>query len=212
MKKYKAIIFDIDGTILDTARMNIIPLQGVLERRFHKHYTYEELEPLVGYSGVVILKKMGFAKEEIDDVLQEWIRDIQHSGMKAELFEGMKETLMQLQALHIPMGIVSSKEIKQYHFDMVSQGLDSFFSSVVLADDTKLHKPHPDPLTLCMKQMHVNEEEALYIGDTDADALCAKAAGCDFAYAAWGPLTLQEPCTYTLSKPMDILTIVQEDK
>lgn len=207
MKTYKAVIFDIDGTMLDTARMNIEPLQTILKKEQKKTYSYQELEPYVAYSGVVILQKLQIPDEEIERVLSDWIEEIQQSGIVSTLFDGMLEVLQYLKEKGIALGIVSSKEIKQYHFDMVSKGLDVYFDAVVLADDTKKHKPHPEPMIECLRRLQLKAEECLYVGDTDADALCAQATGCDFAYAGWGPLTLQENCTYTLQHPKDIISL-----
>lgn len=211
MKPYKAVIFDIDGTILDTARMNIEPLQTILFRELKKMYTYQELEPLVAYSGTVILQKMGIPDSENKRVLEEWIIEIQRSGIVSILFDGIQEVFQYLKDKGIALGIVSSKESKQYQFDIVSKGLDTYFDAVVLADDTAKHKPHPEPMMECLRRLQLRGEDCLYVGDTDADAICAYRTGCDFAYAAWGPLTLQEPCTYELQQPKDLIVLWERE-
>lgn len=207
MYPYKAVIFDIDGTILDTARMNIEPLQTILKKELGKDYAYSELEPYVAYSGTVILEKLGIPETENARVLKEWIEEIQQSGIVSILFDGMQEVLEALKKQGVRLGIVSSKEGKQYRFDMISKGLDVYFDAVVLADDTKKHKPHPEPMLECLRRLELLASDCLYVGDTDADAICAHAVGCDFAYASWGPLALQEPCTYELQHPMDVMTL-----
>lgn len=207
MKPYKAVIFDIDGTMLDTARMNILPLQTMLKRELGKEYTYQELEPYVAYSGTVILDKLGIPKSENARVLSDWIQLIQESGIISTPYDGIEKVLSFLKQHGVLLGIVSSKEIKQYHFDIAQKGMDVYFDAVVLADDTEKHKPHPDPMLECLRRLQVKAEDVLYVGDTDADAICAKVCGCDFAYASWGPLTIQEPYTYNMKQPSDIIAL-----
>lgn len=206
--KYKAVIFDIDGTLLDTARMNIVPLMKILEKELGIRYAYEELVHLLGYSGTVTLKKMGIPDLDNERVLHEWIQGVQASGISSTPFEGILKMLNKIHNHGLPMGIVSSKEKRLFQNDIIDNHMDHFFQSVILADDTTLHKPHPEPLLACLNKMQVNASEALFIGDSDADGSCAIACGCDFAHAKWGPLPLSVEYTYKLDKPGDILNIL----
>lgn len=208
--KYKAIVFDIDGTLLDTARMNILPLMEVLKKETGKVYAYDDLTYLLGFSGTVTLKKMGIKDEDNERVLQEWIQMIQKSGIVSTPYDGILDLLNELKSKNVTMGIVSSKEQKQYQFDMVNNHLDHYFEAVILADDTKLHKPNPDPILACLKKLNMEPKDILYIGDSDADGQCSAACGCDFAYASWGPLELSVDYTYHLDKPSDLHSIIGE--
>lgn len=212
MKPYKAIVFDIDGTLLDTAKMNVIPLIKVIKKELNKIYTYDELTYLLAFSGTVTLDKIGIPKDQNDRVLHEWIDEIQQSGIVSTPYDGVISLLNNLKSQNVLMGIVSSKEKRQYEFDMVKNHMDHYFHEIVLAEDTKLHKPHPDPLLLCLEKLKVDAKDALYIGDSDADGFCAHACGCDFAFASWGPLELTAPYTYHLEKPMDLMDIIEGGK
>ncbi len=78
------------------------------------------------------------------------------------------------------------------------------FGPIVLADHTKRHKPHPDPLLKYMELSGAAPNEVLYLGDTAADAGCAQGAGVDFALAGWGSHETV-PAKYRLAQPRDLL-------
>lgn len=206
--KYKAVIYDIDGTILDTADMYMKPLAKIIQTELHKEVYYKDLYPLVAFTGKNVLRKCGFVETELDRLLQEWIAVSNTSGIVSTLYEGFDEVFQVLQEQGIKQAVVSSKDHEQYEFDVILKRLDSFFETKVLSDDTNNHKPHAEPMLLCIDRLGLQKSEVIYIGDTDVDAQCARNAGIAFAYAAWGPLELNEPADVYLNTPVDILNLI----
>ncbi|MEG0450304.1 MAG: HAD hydrolase-like protein, partial [Lysinibacillus sp.] len=76
--------------------------------------------------------------------------------------------------------------------------------------DTEKHKPHPEPLLVCLEGLHATKNEAVYIGDSIYDMQCANSAGVKFALALWGSKTTNgfESADYVLNAPKDILNII----
>lgn len=205
--KYKAIIYDIDGTLLDTAKMNMIPLQQLIKEEQNKTVAYDNLLPYAAFSGLKTIEMLGF--KDVEGMLKKWIAKINTSGLHAEIFDGIQSVLDAVQELGITQAIMSSKTKKQYQIDITENHLDHYFQFKTLLDDTELHKPNPEPLYHILEQLQLRCDEVLYNGDTDADAKCCKAANVDFAYASWGPLSIEETATYVLDKPEDLMLILK---
>lgn len=209
MKQYKAIIYDLDGTIVDTAYMNIKPLQKMLKIVKEIDYPYEELLPYVAYTGEMILK--AFKIEEPEKAYKIWVDEMNNGSYEAIPFENIKEILQKIHQKGIKQAVVSSKYKEQYQIDILDKGIGKYFCSVILAEDTQNHKPHPDPIFACLKELNLSPNEVLYVGDTDSDCRCAHAAGVDFAYASWGPLKISEQVDYYLNQTSDLLKLAGID-
>lgn len=203
-KKYKCIIFDLDGTVLNTERMNFIPLQRLIKEEQGIEVEYESLLKYKPYAGKKTLELLGF--EEIENTYEKWVRYVNEFEEGALLFEGFDKVIKTLHENGIICGIASSKMKKQYEIDFIPTGLHEYMQSVVLAEDTQNHKPHPEPLLKAIELFDVRPEECIYIGDTILDFKSSKSAGMDFALAIWGAADLTGiEADYNLSHPTDLL-------
>lgn len=207
MKKYKAIIYDIDGTILDTLEMNIVPLMKIIEEETGKKVAYEEL---LKYAGAPGLKTMADLKiKNIEKTYARWVKYVNEYEHGAKLYEGF-ETVFEKFDGNIIQAIVSSKMVAQYQIDVVEKGIDKYFKVAILADDTTKHKPDPEPIYKCLDKISIKPEEAIFIGDSINDYLAAKNAVVDFGYATWGSVSndgIDDP-TYVFNHPLDLLKLL----
>lgn len=144
MKKYKNIIFDIDGTILNTANMNIYPLIKLIKEEKEIDMTYESLLFALGLPGKKTLEILGF--NNIDKSYEKWVKYVNEYEKKATLYDGIEDIIKHIHSKNIICGIVSSKNKSQYEVDFMPTGLHECMSAIVLEEDTKYHKPHPEPL------------------------------------------------------------------
>ncbi|EKY22582.1 hypothetical protein HMPREF0216_03173 [Clostridium celatum DSM 1785] len=144
MKKYKCIIFDLDKTMLDTEKMNIIPLQRLIKEELAQDISYEDLLKYMAYPGKTTLKLLGF--KDIETSYSKWVKYVNEYEEGAKLYEGFEEVIKTLDENGILCGIASSKMKDQYEIDFLKTGLQKYMKSVVLAEDTENHKPHPEPL------------------------------------------------------------------
>ena len=204
MKNYKCIIFDLDGTILNTERMNLIPLQRLIKDELGNDTPYEDLLKYKAYAGKKTIELLGF--ENIEESYKKWVTYVNDFEESATLYEGFNETIKTLHENGIVCGISSSKMRKQYEIDFYPTGLQQYMKSVVLAEDTENHKPHPEPLLKAAEILNIEPKECIYIGDTIFDYKASKAAGMDFAIALWGASDLTGiEADYNLNEPKDIL-------
>ena len=206
MKKYKAIIYDIDGTLLNTVDQNMYPLIRIIKEELDEDWTFQQVVPFTAQPGLKTIVELGI--QDVDGVYARWVRYVNEYGPGAVAYDGIPELLEFVREKGIVQGVASSKRRPQYDIDMVMRsGFDRFMAATVLCEDTDRHKPDPAPLLECLNRLGVEAKDALYMGDTRPDMVAARAAGMDFAYASWGsffPMERTEP-DYYLDHPMDLV-------
>lgn len=203
--KYKALIFDIDNTLVNTLDMNMIPLQKIILEEKGEEWTLEEVYHFASYPGMKVMEELEVKNPE--EVYARWVKYV--NEYKASLYDGMDNVLKTLHE-KLRFSVVSSKNKKQYDIDVVSLGLDDYMEVVVLEDDTSKHKPDPEPLLLCMERLGLNKEDVIYIGDAYSDLLASRNAGIDFAFAKWGSVESKDmnDSDYILEKVKDLLRLL----
>ncbi|MDF2943716.1 MAG: family hydrolase [Herbinix sp.] len=203
---YKAMIFDIDGTLLDTEQAVLTSLQHTLYRSTGHLYSFEELHFALGIPGYDALQRLNIT--DIGRVLSLWDYYYSQYSCTTKVFENVSELLDALKESNILLGIVTSKTREEYHRDFLPYSISNYFTYSICADDTTLHKPNPEPLLAMVKQLQVAPNEVLYVGDTKYDMECAEKAGVYSALATWGckhPESIK--CNWKLTNPNDLLFI-----
>lgn len=209
MKKYKAIIYDLDGTVLNTLNMNMYPLIKIIKEETGEDWTLKQVLQFVPYPGMKVMEALHIANKE--ETYARWVQYVNEYPGGASVYDGFEEVLKTMQG-KIIQAVVSAKTKEQYQIDMVDKGLDCYMQVSVLAEDTKKHKPDPEPLLVCLQKLQVEAKEAIYIGDATSDYLAARNAGMDFGYAKWGSVSDEgiEAPTYVFEQPKDILQLLKK--
>ena len=209
MKRYKAILYDIDGTLLNTLDMNMYPLLQIIREELGEDWAFDQVTRFAAQPGRKTLADLGI--RDIDTVYARWVRYVNEYGPGALAYDGIDELLDAAEKKGLKMGIASSKRRRQYGIDMGRLGYDARMDAAVLCEDTEHHKPDPEPLLECLLRLGVEPQDALYLGDARTDMEAARAAGMDFAYASWGsffPMDRSEPEHY-LDHPLDLLKVLE---
>lgn len=205
---FKYIIFDIDGTMIDTEEAVYYAYQSIIFKKHGRYFTNEELLKGYGVPTPVSLERYGFT--DIDTALKDYYQYLIEGFKKCTAFEGIPEVMENLKELNIPMGVVTSRCQYEIEFDSCLQQFTKYFKTIVASDDTTLHKPNPDPLLLAMDKLNAVPSETLYIGDTVFDRECAKNAGVKFALALWGSNNAENiNADFFFKKPADLLDILK---
>jgi HAD superfamily hydrolase (TIGR01549 family) len=204
---YHSVIFDIDGTLIETDRAIISSLQRVLKEELGKDLEESDLDFLLGLPAIDILKRL-----EVDDInraLKKWDDYQRQSHSEMSVYPEIEEVLKTLIDRGIITGIVTSKSKEEFKNDFDPFELTRYFTYIISADDTEKHKPDPDPLIKFAEIAKVAPETILYVGDTLYDLNCAKSAGIDFALAQWGTKKSDEiPARIKLNSPKQLLSVV----
>lgn len=200
---YQAIVFDVDGTILDTEKAVLHSLQSVLAEEGHS-YTQEELRFALGIPGEKAIQHLNIQNEE--EILAKWMEREVQMASEVRLFDGIEAVLAQIPE----SGVVTSKNSYEMEKGFYPFGIGGHFNAIVCASDTMNHKPHPDPLLKAMEILARNPQEVLYIGDSPYDMACAHSAGADFGLALWGAKSEKgfEKAEHVFRQPSEILAHV----
>jgi HAD superfamily hydrolase (TIGR01549 family) len=187
---YKYIIFDVDGTLIDTHEATIMALDKVLKEVTGHSFKREELLFAIGVSGKVSLPRFGItSRADIESVSLKWSEYLRLYSMHIKMYPGIEKLFAELNENGAKMGLVTSNT--RYELNALMQYFLPFnprdyVEHIVCSDDTIRNKPHPDPILKFLELSGCQPSEAIYIGDTAHDFNCAQSAGVDFGLAAWG--------------------------
>ena len=186
----KGVLFDLDGTVADTATDLSAPINEMRLERGLAPMALNALRPFASMGARGLLQKgLGITKDHADfeslreDFLRRYEADMCN---KTKLFDGMDQVLDALDRAGIPWGIVSNKLERYVRTIAGYLSIASRSKSLIGGDTTGFAKPHPQPLYLGAKQLGMTPESCVYIGDDRRDIEAAKAAGMRSVAAAYG--------------------------
>lgn len=181
--KFQCVVFDIDGTLMNSEEVLLKGLQQTLKQLTGKDYDLADLQFAWGIPGVDTARRLNYPDEH--QLCRAWEDAVTPFRREVHSYAGIEELLMQLKNAGLRIGIVTSQDRREYDRAFP---LKHFFEPelVVTADQTVLHKPHPDPLLEILKRTGLTPDQVLYTGDTPYDSQCAKDAGIAFGLAVWG--------------------------
>ena len=175
----KAVLFDIDGVLIDSINANTKFFQDLLSKAGYSPPTAAQFNGLFHATMFDVIKIL--TKSTSDTEVQRiWEmgnkRVVPYPNHLLILQKGVLEIVQKLYKKY-PLGIVTSR-VKNGVFEFPKlAALQQYFSVIVAYEDTKNHKPDPEPLLFAAKNLHVNPSDVVYIGDMENDILAAKAAG-----------------------------------
>jgi pyrophosphatase PpaX len=206
------LLFDFDGTLLDTNELIIQSFLSVLGKRYPGRFTREDVLHFIGPS----LKQTfdGIDENLADELILEyraWNFEM-HDQMVVE-FDGVSETLRLLKSRGIKMAIVSTKMHSGIVRGLKFMGLEDIFEIVIALDDVVNPKPDPEPILLALERLNATPQEALMIGDNSHDIeggqnALVRTAGVSWTVKGEEYLATFKP-TYMLKHISDLLEIVE---
>lgn len=177
----RALFFDLDGTLLDTARDFAYAINLMLAKRSMPPLNFNLFRAQV-YGESKKMVSFAFNLHENDPhfeiIRQEFLHTYhQNCAEKTIFFPGMEILLNKLDAENIPWGIVTSKPTWLAQPVLEHFNLDKRAASIVMGDTVKTVKPDPAPLFYACEKAFISPQHAAYVGDLETDIMAAKAAG-----------------------------------
>ena len=209
----RAVLFDLDGTLLDTAPDMVGALNALRVQESLPPMPYAEVRSAVSH-GAARVVKAGFADADAQTLplLQQRFLDIYRGALSREtrLFPGMDTVLDALADWRIKAGIVTNKAAWLTDPLLMELGLRARFACVVSGDTVAERKPHPMPLLHAAALAGVAPGECIYVGDAQRDVQAAHAAGMPALVANYGYLRADEDAAAWggdgyLNRPLDLL-------
>lgn len=205
--KYKHIIFDIDGTMLDSVFADLTALERVLSEMEGKNYPIRDLYFALGIPGEIALRQLKV--KDVSRANQLWGSYMKELTYTMKLFDGIKEVLEELREQGVKLGIITSKNRTEFKSDFTPFGLDTYFDTIITVEECIAPKPSGEPMLSYIRKTATNQHELLYVGDTIYDSQCANSAGVDFGLALWGCHSEEQLyATHYFDAPRDILHLI----
>lgn len=172
----KAIIFDFDGTLADTLPVCFLAFESVFEKFDNREVTSEEIKAMFGPSETGIIRD-NLKNNNYDEAIElyyEIYRD-RHENL-VQNNEDINTLLKRLKTNGYKLGIVTGKARRSLDISLDCLGLDNFFDVIITGDDVEFPKPHPEGINKALDHLDVLPNEAVFLGDSDADIMAGKQA------------------------------------
>ena len=213
------ILFDLDGTLLDTALDLANALNAVRLSCKLPQLPIETIRPTVS-QGASMMIKVGFGVEvgdpEFDEIRKKFLKIYSENiAEETKLFEGMKEVLEKLEKTEKVWGIVTNKSSWLTIPLLKALSLDKRPACIVCGDTVEHIKPHPAPVIYACKQMKCDPASTLFIGDAERDIKAGIEAGAKTAVALYGYINENDNpenwgADRMIKSPYEIHTILDE--
>jgi N-acetyl-D-muramate 6-phosphate phosphatase len=216
MAALRAVLFDLDGTLLDTAPDMIGALNALRTEHRLAELPAARVRPAVSH-GSSRLVRLGFPDADDFAALQRRFLEIYADRLSLEtrLFEGMEAVLEQLASRRLGVGIVTNKPARLTEALLDDLKLRARFVCVVSGDSLSERKPHPLPMLHAAGLAGAAPEECVYVGDAQRDVQAAHAAGMRALVATYGYLGEEEDyrnwgAEAFIERPLDLIAWLGE--
>lgn len=192
----KAVLFDLDGTLLDTAPDFIRVLNHLRLDKGLEALPAEQIRNQVS-NGARALIRLGFNLAEgdpgFDGLLETFLdRYLAALAVETRLFEGLDTFLIELERRRIPWGVVTNKPSRYTDPLLTELALTERCAVSICPDHVEHRKPHPEPILLACQRLGIAPSDTWYIGDHARDIEAGQRAGCTTVGVLWGYLDAQD--------------------
>ncbi len=213
--KYTTVIFDLDGTLLNTIDDLSDSLNDVLNQHGYKQIPVDDVRRFVG-NGAKNLVRLSLPEQTNEEVITEVFEEFKkqyknNMQNKTRPYNGIMELLLDLSRYNYKIGIVSNK------FDTAVKDLANIYFgnliSVAIGETNDIkRKPAPDSIYTAVKELGSDLNKTILVGDSETDVRTAKNAGIPCIGVTWGfrsrEVLRAEGADYLIDTPREILTII----
>ena len=215
--KINTVLFDLDGTLIDTAPDMAAALDVLCDEEQHIRLPFTEVRPVVS-NGSLALITLAFGNEldqqTLERLKKRYLEIYQNNlAVHSQLFDEMDELLQQLEQRNIKWGVVTNKPGWLTEPLMQSLGLHQRAACIVSSDSTENRKPHPEPMYFACKLTDAQPEECVYVGDARRDIEAGKNAGMKTIIAKYGYIGEEEntndwQADFSIKSPSQLLALL----
>lgn len=187
-QKPPALIFDVDGTLIDTEHYIVSAFQHVISENNLPHKSEKFLRSLIGMPLSQIYELLA-SPRSTDDVERLCGQHVDFQKEKIHLvreYPYVRETLAHLQSCDVRMGIFTSRQSPSVRPTLQYAGIDSFFDVIIAGEQVQNGKPHPEGLLKALAELQIAPSNAFMVGDTDLDIMVGKNASAKTIGVSWG--------------------------
>ena len=190
MKPVSAVLFDLDGTLVDTAPDMVAAANELRRLQGLRALPFERLRGHVSH-GAVGLVSAALDRHPEDSDFERLRMDFlalygERNHEQSELFPGIGGILESLGQWGIPWGIVTNKPAAYADPLLERLGLNDSAGTVVTGDALRHRKPHPEPIVYACRELQIPPDHCVYVGDAERDFQASRRAGARGVVALWG--------------------------
>jgi 2-phosphoglycolate phosphatase len=190
--KLACVLFDLDGTLVDTAPDLMRCLNRALARHGFAEVSHEAVKPFISFGARAMIAAS--LSESVDTRMEEALLVTMldyyehHIADRSAFFAGIEDTLNLIEVQGLKWGVVTNKRERFTNPLMAALNLTGRASCIVSGDTTAFAKPHPEPMLAACSQAGVKPEQCVYIGDASHDIAAGKNANMKTLAASYGYL------------------------
>jgi HAD superfamily hydrolase (TIGR01509 family) len=204
----RAVIFDLDGTLVDTMALVPLAYADTVAARGGPTVTPDEVVAAWHIGSTPVLLAHFLGRPADDDDLECYYRRLDDAATAARPFPGVAAMVDALAETGHRVGVFTSATRRAATALLASAGLSGHFRTLVCGDEVSEPKPAPHGLRLACEHLHVEVGQTAYVGDAEVDLRCAEAAGAIGIHAGWGS-PAQFPGSHLIATtPGEILDLV----
>ncbi|MGG1399752.1 pyrophosphatase PpaX [Bacillus salipaludis] len=213
MSNITTLLFDLDGTLIDTNELIIATYLHTLEKYYPNKYKREDVLPFMGPT--LHEAFLTVDPDRVEEMILEYrTYNLANHDLLVKEFPNVLETIGTLKEKGYKLGVVTTKRHDTSLKGLRLMKLEEYFDVVVALDHVTKVKPDPEPILKALEQLNSQPEETIMVGDNYHDILAGKNAGTKTAGVAWtikgrDYLAKYEP-DYMLENMADLLTILGE--
>ena len=185
--RYPTVLFDLDGTLIDSGEIILSSFRHATRTVLAREIPDEVLASAVGGSNIYEQMR-AFDEERADELVRVYREHNEPLHDDLVAFEGIEGVLERLKSERRRLGIVTAKRRRTVDLAFSLLPLERYFDTVVTAEQTKQHKPHPEPVLAALERLGSSPDEAAFVGDSPFDMGAGKAAGVFTVAVSWGKI------------------------
>jgi len=182
---FPVVLFDLDGTVIDSGAIILASMRHAVREVLGVEVPDEQLMAAVGGPGLEA-QMQALSADRVDELVTVYRAHNEPLHDELVCCAGMDEVLVQLKDEGRRLGIVTAKRRQTVELAFAQIPIEHLFETVVGGDETKKHKPDPEPLLLALERLGAAPDDAVYVGDAPFDVKAAKAAGLYSVGVSWG--------------------------
>src|SRR5438045_2166948 len=183
--RFPVVLFDLDGTVVDSGAIILASMRHATQEVLGIQPPDEELMAAVGGPGLEAQMR-ALAPDRVDELVTVYRAHNEPLHDELVCCKGMDEVLVELKEEGRRLAIVTAKRRATVDLAFATVPLGHLFEAVVGGDETKRHKPDPEPLLLALERLDAQPDKTAYVGDAPFDVRAAKAAGIHAVAVTWG--------------------------
>ncbi len=192
----RAVLFDMDGTLLDSERLDILTMSRLFRDDLGLEMDEEEVSSYRNRPSREVLEEI--APDRVEESLTAWLDYHEELVGQAHLFPGILEVLRAFSRANLALGVVTGQNRRELDATRRHVAIDELIDVWISVDDAPFSKPHPAPVRVALDALGCPPGQAVFIGDSRVDMQAGRRAGTRLGAALWG---LQDPAPLLACQP-----------